>query len=177
MDYLGLALRWLHIMAAIIAAGGSVFMLCVVLPSAKRLSDDARKELLANVRGRWSKIIMGAFAVLLVTGLINFFNIRELFHTESSKLPKIYNIVFGIKVLLAFAIMFLASALVGRSAAFDKIRANAKCWLTVNVGLILIVVALSGILRSTHIYPKAATALPSETPAPVQQSPQAPAQN
>ena len=112
---------------------------------------------------------MAAITVLLVTGLINFFNIRELFRTESAGLPKIYNVVFGIKVLLAFAIMILASALVGRSAAFDKIRAHAKCWLTVNVGLILVVVALSGILRSTHVYPKAAT--------PVQQSPQVPAQN
>jgi uncharacterized membrane protein len=166
MDYLGLALRWLHIISAITAAGGTIFVRFVLLPAISQLPDDARKTLHANVRARWSKIVMGAIAVLLVTGLINFFRVREMFIADGEKLPTLYNALFGIKFLLAMVIFFIASALTGRSAAFDKIRANAKLWLSINVTLILIVVALSNVLRSTHQHPEKTAVSPTTTTTP-----------
>ncbi|MEX0585738.1 MAG: hypothetical protein WD176_03790, partial [Pirellulales bacterium] len=60
---------------------------------------------------------------------------------------KYYHAVFGTKVLLALAIFFIASALMGKSPALQKIRDNRRFWLTTNVVLAIIVVCLSGILR------------------------------
>ena len=156
MECLGLVLRWLHILAGITAAGGAIFVRFVLLSAVKTLPDETRKSFHEKVRSRWSMIVNGAIGVLLVTGLINFFLVRDLFAADQQKLPALYNILFGVKFLLALGIFFLASALTGRSAAFDKIRANAKLWMSVNVLLIMIVVCLSGVLRSMHMHPAAA---------------------
>ena len=153
MECLGLVLRWLHILAAITAAGGAIFMRCVLLSAVKTLNDETRHAFHEKIRSRWSKIVNGAIAVLLITGLINFFLVLQLFKADDAKIPPLYNALFGIKFLLAMGIFFLASALAGRSAAFDKIRANAKLWMSVNVLLIVIVVCLSGVMRWMHMHP------------------------
>jgi uncharacterized membrane protein len=158
MNWLGLLLRWIHIFAAITAVGGTVFMRYALVPSVQVLPDDARKTLHDKVRSRWAKIVMLCIAFLLISGFINFF----LFMGDTRTPPwaewkasyhKLYNMVFGIKTLIAFVIFIIASALVGRAKAFEPIRKNAKMWLTVNVVLAMIVVALSGVLRITHTGP------------------------
>jgi uncharacterized membrane protein len=159
VECVSLILRWLHILAAITAAGGAIFMRFVLLSAVKTLDNESRKAFHERIRSRWSKIVNGAIGVLLVTGLINYFFARDLFAADQQKLPPLYNALFGIKFLLAMGIFFLASALSGRSAAFDKIRANAKLWMSVNVLLIVIVVCLSGVLRSMHVHPVAVEAL------------------
>jgi uncharacterized membrane protein len=162
MDWLALILRWIHIFAAITAVGGTVFMRYALLPSAQSLTEDARKALHDKVRSRWAKIVMLCIAFLLISGLINFIRfVGEIKTPEwadwKATNAKLYHMVFGIKSLLALVIFFIASALVGRAKAFEPIRKNAKMWLTLNVILAMIVVALSGVLRSTHTGPSSTT--------------------
>jgi len=154
MDWLGLGLRWLHIMAAITLAGGAIFSCCVLLPGLSRLDATARQALQDSVRRRWSILIMVGVLVLTATGLVNYLRTTPLFAGEEFKdTRKLYNIVWGVKFLLALVVFFLASALAGRSAAFDKLRQNARTWLTLNVLLVAVIVGLSGVLRSTHTQP------------------------
>jgi uncharacterized membrane protein len=158
MNWLAIFLRWIHIVAAITAVGGIIFMRFALLPSVQSLADDTRKALHEQIRSRWAKVVMLCIAVLLLGGLANY-----LIFVSASKAPewadwktvygKTYHMVFGIKFLLAIMIFFVASALVGRADVFKPIRQNAKMWMTVNVILALIVVALSGILRITHVGP------------------------
>ncbi len=63
---------------------------------------------------------------------------------------KLYHMLFGIKVLAAFAVFFLASALAGRTAGMAPFRKNAKLWLSVLLALAVLIVVCGGIMRSLH---------------------------
>jgi uncharacterized membrane protein len=161
---IGLVSRWIHILAAITAVGGTIFMRMALLPSVSELADDARKQLHAAVRGRWAKFVMGSIAFLIISGLYNIYVIET-----QKKIPAgdsgLYHALFGIKFLLAFGIFFIASALVGRSPAFERIRQKARFWLTLNMTLAILVVCLSGVLRALRDKPPAPA---STAPAAVQ---------
>ncbi|HZZ29249.1 MAG TPA: hypothetical protein VFE46_14720 [Pirellulales bacterium] len=180
MYWFALALRWFHLVAAMVAVGGTAFMRFALVPSVSVLADEQRKALHEQIRSRWAKLVAGSVAFLLISGLINF----VLFLTESKTEPwaqwhqaynSLYQFVFGAKFALAMVVFFIASALAGRGQATQKFRQDATWWMTVNLVLALVVVALSGVLRFTHVGPTlpkiAATAtapveiaLPSSSP-------------
>ena len=147
-----LVLRWAHILGAITLMGGAVFMRFALVPAAKTLADDAHAQLRAEVRKRWSKVVMLAIALLLVSGLVNFYLLTQMY-----KLDKPYHMVFGIKFLLALPIFYIASLLTGRSAAADRVRQNATLWLNVNLVLATAVVCIGGFLKSVDRTPKPAS--------------------
>ena len=64
-----------------------------------------------------------------------------------------YQMLFGIKFILALAIFALASILTGRSAGTQKIRDNARFWININLAMALAVVIISGVMRLTHVGP------------------------
>jgi uncharacterized membrane protein len=155
----GLVSRWLHILAAMTAVGGAVFARFVVFPALDPLPADQRSELHAAMRARWSRIVAAAIAFLLVSGLYNFMML-----VVEYRLPRWYHPVFGVKFLAAMVIFALASLLAGSSPAGDAVRKNARAWLNLNIALAVLVVCLSGILRTAERVPKAEAA-----PAPVVQ--------
>ena len=61
--------------------------------------------------------------------------------------------IFGIKVLAAFVIFFLASALAGRTATFARLRKNARVTVTLLLLLGLLVVICSTLLRFLPMHP------------------------
>jgi uncharacterized membrane protein len=172
MYWFVLALRWFHLVAAMTAVGGTIFMRFALVPAALVLTDDERKSLHEQIRSRWAKLVAASVAFLLISGLINF----VLFLTESKTAPweqwrqsynSLYQFVFGAKFALAIVVFFIASALAGRGEATKKFRQDAKWWMTVNLILALIVVVLSGVLRFTHVGPTFAKPVSSSTPAEV----------
>lgn len=142
--WLAVVLRWIHILAAVTAAGGIVFMRLALLPAMSSLAEESRTRLHEEIRLRWSKVVMWSIALLLISGLWNFFNLNSQY--SLNKVPY-YHMIFGIKFILAMVVFFLSSALMGRSSAFDRLRANRKLWLTVNLALVVLIICLSGILR------------------------------
>jgi uncharacterized membrane protein len=169
IDWLALVLRWLHIVAAVAAVGGTIFMRVALVPAAAGLPEDAHRALSEAIRRRWSKVVMAAILFLLVSGLWNFLTINASFKAAGLKIPALYHPLFGVKFLLALGIFYIASSLAGRSAATAKFRANAKTWLTVNMVLGILVICISGVLRMTHNAPDpnlprlpAAAAAPAE---------------
>jgi uncharacterized membrane protein len=144
-DWLAIVFRWVHILAAITAVGGTIFMRMALAPSVSILPDEQRKALHEQVRSRWVKFVMGAILFLIVSGVYNF--MRRLNTGIPRDYVPLYHGLFTIKVVLALVIFFVASALTGRAVALARFRQNAKFWLSVNVTLAVIVVCISGVLR------------------------------
>jgi uncharacterized membrane protein len=148
IDFLALVMRWLHILAAITAVGGTIFARFVVLPSQHVLGDRERNELHAQMRARWSKIVAACIGFLLLSGLYNIYVIEA--HTLAPKNYSWYRPLFGVKFLLAIAIFGIASLLSGKTAAADRIRQNARFWMNLNIVLAVLVVCISGFLRTAE---------------------------
>ncbi len=148
---LGLVFRWLHILAAVTAVGGTIFARLVVVPTLDPLPADERTRLHAAMRARWSKIVAVAIAALLVSGLYNI-GVAMTYY----RLPRWYNAVFGVKFLLALAIFAIASFLTGKTPVADAMRRNLRFWLNLNVALAVAVICLSGVLRMAVKVPKSA---------------------
>jgi uncharacterized membrane protein len=172
MYWFALALRWLHLVAAMTVVGGTIFMRFALVPSVTELTDEERKSLHEKIRSRWAILVAASVAFLLISGLTNF----VLFLNESKTAPwdqwsltynSLYQFVFGAKFALAMVVFFIASALAGRGEATKKFRQDARWWMTINLILALIVVALSGVLRFTHVgptLPKPVATTPAEVP-------------
>lgn len=141
---LAVVLRWAHILAAVVAVGGAVFMRFVVAPSVRAsLDPEQHARLHEQVVPRWRRIFMICIGVLLLSGLANFFLVAL---PKAEGVP-LYHALFGVKFLLAMAVFFLGSALVGRSAAFERLRADTPRWLAVTIVLAVVVILISGVLR------------------------------
>lgn len=137
-------LRWAHILAAVVAVGGAVFMRFVVAPSVRSSLDSEQHARLAEqIAPRWRRIFMICIGVLLLSGLANFFLVSM---PKAEGVP-LYHALFGTKFLLAMGVFFLGSALVGRSPAFAGLRADMPRWLAINVVLGVVVILISGVLR------------------------------
>jgi uncharacterized membrane protein len=148
-ELVSLVFRWLHILAGMTAVGGTIFARAVVVPTLDELPSEQRSSLHAAMRARWSKIVAAAIGFLLVSGLYSV-GVNTLNYT----LPRWYHPVFGVKFLLACVIFMVASLLIGRTAAAEQVRRNARFWLNLNIVLAVLVVGLSGILRSADKIPK-----------------------
>lgn len=154
IDVVQLISRWLHIVAAVTAGGGALFMLLALHPATQTLPDGVRNDFRDAVRARWKKVVMAAIGILLLTGGYNFVVI-----VMNYQLPRPwYHMIFGIKFLLAMAIFALASLLVGRTDLAKQMRSNAGKWLTLLAGLLLTLILLSSALKLMPHDPKSAAA-------------------
>ncbi len=143
-DVLAALARWIHIGAVIVAVGGVAFMRLALLPAVRRTLDDAkRRELHEAIRSRWAPVVHACLALILLTGAANFY----LVVMPSGVAPMPYHALFGIKVLLAFGVFFVASALLGRSPGLEKIRQARARWLTILLVLAALIVLLSVVLE------------------------------
>ena len=164
IDYLAYILRLMHVLAVITAVGGMVFIRFALLPAMDTLGDEQRRSLHEAIRRRWSRIIQVSILFLLVSGLVNFGMFVMAARDWPNEWRETYNgpyqMLFGIKFLLALAVFALASILAGRSAGTQKIRDNLRFWLNVNLAMALAIVLISGVMRLTHVGPTDANPTP-----------------
>jgi uncharacterized membrane protein len=162
-DIVNLVSRWLHILTAITAVGGTIFARAVVFPTLEGLPSEQRGALHAAMRVRWSKIVAAAILFLLLSGLYN-----VAVTTIRFTLPRWYHPLFGVKFMLALVIFMVASLLTGKTTAAEEMRKHAKFWLNLNIVLAVLVVGISGVLRTAQKTPKHQ---PDSAPAPVVEQP------
>ncbi len=143
MNIVDLIMRWLHITGAIVAAGGSIFALFALMPAMQSLPDEFRTDLHERIRRRFVMLFMASVVALLVSGFYNYLRNEVPAHEGHG----LYHGLMGLKILLAFAVFFVGSALTGRAPAFAGIRQNRKRWLSVNILMVLVIVALAAVLR------------------------------
>jgi uncharacterized membrane protein len=143
MDLLTILSRWAHIIAAVTAVGGAFFMRLVLLPAARdTLSDENHGQLQQAVLKRWKMIVHTAIALLIISGGYNLYLSMQDHISQGT-----YHMIFGVKLLGALAVFFLAIALTGKSAAFAPIRQQRIRWTGIVCVLGLLIIMLSGILR------------------------------
>ena len=165
IDLLGIALRWLHIMAAITLFGGLIFRAVALNPASKELDDASREKLNEAIRKRWAKIVGMAALVLIGTGVWNLMLLIKEYapirgNTDLGyanemllRVPNWYTHALLTKIALAFVVFFLSSLLVGRGKLAKKVQANSGKWVCITIVLAMIIVGLSAVLRSTHTGP------------------------
>ena len=150
--------RFIHVGAAIVMVGGTVFMRFVLLPAAAELPQAEHDQLRQRLLARWKRVVHSGIAMLLISGFYNYMQA-----IPKHKGDGLYHGLVGTKIILAFAVFFIASALIGRSAAFEKMRQNRKKWLGVIVLLAAVIVGLSGFVKVRGIVPKVELSTPVNT--------------
>jgi uncharacterized membrane protein len=158
MDPTLLVLRWAHILAAIVAMGGLVFARFALVPALREVDEGTRDRIHEGIRRSWLPWVIAAITLLLASGLANFLLFNARVKTEGWAdgqwmRQTSYHALFGAKFLLALAVFYFASGLVGRGAGTRWMRADRAKWLSVTIGLALAVVLLSGWMRQLHTGP------------------------
>ena len=143
MDYLNLAMRWLHIIPAIALVGGTIFMRFAVVPACEQLDDEQREKVQESVRRGWSRLLMPSILFLLISGFVNTANISMTYDFPGGY----YMPLLAIKLVLAIAIFYIASLLAGRSEAASKFRQNQRTWLNINILLAVLLICIAGAMR------------------------------
>ena len=77
----------------------------------------------------------------------------QAFGALSPEDQRTYQMLFGIKVLCAFVIFFLASALAGKAQAFATLRKNARTTLTLLLLLAVLVLICATLMRFLPLHP------------------------
>jgi len=149
-----LILRYMHILGAIMLMGGTIFMRFALAPVVAGLDGQTKANLHEQVRSRWSKFVMLAAGLLLISGIANLVLASQYKFDPVFGLS--YNMIVGIKLLLALPIFFFASLLAGRSATAKRVQANAVTWMNVNLALALVMVLIGGALKFVKREPKQA---------------------
>ncbi len=151
MEYLSVLSRIAHVATAIVLVGGTVFMRFVLMPAAKELPEAEHDQLRQRLMSRWKRVVHGGIALLLLSGLFNYMQ-----QIPKHKGDGLYHALLGTKMLLALVVFFIASALVGRSAAFEKMRQNRATWMGLIVLLSALIVGISGFVKVRGPQPKLA---------------------
>ena len=116
MDVAALLSRWLHLLFAAIAVGGVAMTRFALAPAAQEVSGTEVAEYRDAVRRRWMKWVMAAIGFLLLSGIYNFVVVHSSFKgVGDGEMPRWYHAVFGTKVMLALAVFYISSLLVGKS--------------------------------------------------------------
>jgi len=135
--------RWVHVATAIILVGGSAFFRFIVMPAAATLPDSAHVALREQLLARWRRIVGPGIGLFLISGFYNFIVVAVPQHRGDG----LYHGLMGTKILLAFVVFFLISALMGRSPAFEAIRNNSRKWMAITLILSMLIVGISGFLK------------------------------
>lgn len=142
-EILTVAMRWLHIVGAITLLGSLLAALVVNRAGLAKLSEESREAFLSAARPKLAMLVGIGILLLLVPGLYNYLVVMRALHQGQPT----YDMMMGIKILLALIVFFLASALTGKSAVFQKIRDNAKMWLTITLLIGAAIVGIASYLR------------------------------
>ena len=113
------------------------------MPALASLPDDTRRSVSDAVSRRWKPFVHIGVVLFLVSGLYNYMQA-----IGSHKGDGLYHALLGIKMLAALFIFFIAAALVGRSPKLEPMRQQRGKWLTILVVLAMLIVGISGFVRS-----------------------------
>lgn len=138
--------RWAHVGTAIVLVGGTAFLRLALIPA---LEGDS-SELVSRIRERWKKVVHAGIALFILSGFYNFWLM-----IPKHKGDSLYHPLVGIKILLAFVVFFLASALVGSKEGTKKFRDNPKKWTGIMLLLAAIIVGISGFVKVRPYTPPA----------------------
>lgn len=140
-----IVMRYLHIISALSAIGGMVFLISCLLPAAKQLDDATRQNLVKTAHDRFLRILWLAIAGLTISGVYAWIRYESFYKS----LGPIGHILIGTKVLLAlimFAIVF------ARSIKLIQPK-NPRTLPMINLHIAAIIMLIAAALRYYHDKP------------------------
>jgi len=135
--------RWLHVMAAVAAVGGTLFVVVALLPAAH---EHSAPELLGAVQRRFKRLVHVAIGLLLLTGLYNYLvvSLPRVREWESESARGLYHGLMGVKIVLAVVLFAVALLLLKPVPAM---QAKRQRWLLLNFVLGSLIVLIGSVLR------------------------------
>ena len=143
-EWIAVLMRWGHVGSAMIAIGATLFARMILLPSLPVIDEAGRNALMGRILPRYRHVLWMALLLIIITGVYNYVAVLD---EKSMAVDRAYFIVLNIKVLLAVAITVIALMLTVPSQVFAKMQAVGKKWMTVNLILAFILLALGAWLR------------------------------
>lgn len=134
--------RFVHVLTGITLLGGSLFSLLVLVPSLELAEAETKAKLKEKIGSQWKRIVHAGIALFLISGFYNYFKAMPLHKGDG-----LYHALVGTKIILALGLFFVASALVGRSAAFEGFRRDSNKWLKVICLIGIVIVAISSFVK------------------------------
>ncbi|MFP6581726.1 MAG: hypothetical protein VCD00_04145 [Candidatus Hydrogenedentota bacterium] len=146
---LPLAMRWIHILCAIIVVGSILTYRFAVLPAAKQAFDGEMPETFRYaLMKRWKLLLHPPIVFFLISGFYYYLSISRHLHDDQP----LYHMLFGIKFLLALAVFALYLALTSTMKWSEAIRAKDSLWALL-VLLVLVIVGIAGVMKTLPINP------------------------
>ena len=137
---MSLALRFVHVLAAVTWAGGMLFIALVLVPVVRRLPDPAlRTRLVHEVGVRFRAVGWVALGVLVATGLVNLWLRPELLTTTRFWWKAG---LVALALLLSALHDFVLGPRAGRPGADPGARVRASWVARVNVIVVLVIVVI-----------------------------------
>lgn len=144
MDLVNVVSRVLHVLGAVILGGGVFFLRSVLVPTGD-------EQWFKQCRAIWARWVGIATFLLLASGIYNFLVINGSVKEAGEKLEPTYHALFGVKVLLGLAVMFLAAILAGKTNAADKFRQNSARWINIAWYAVLAIIVIAAFLSTMHL--------------------------
>lgn len=135
------AMRYLHIVSAIVAVGGLAFMAWCLSPALRLLDDGFREQVQRLASERFQRVIVFAIGGLTLSGVYNWIMLAPVYR-EAGPLA---NALIGTKVLLSlvmFGIVF---------AQKWGLIVPSKFWRSFNLHLGALVILLAAVLRYVRL--------------------------
>src|SRR5688572_31862865 len=139
MDVLAALSRWLHVISAIVAIGGAVFFWAVVPVGLAEADAASRDSVLRSLRRKFKVIVHAAVTLLILAGAFNSWRGWGDYKLERG----VMHALWGMHVLFGLIVIGLSISLLAK----PEPSANHRKWLTVNVVLMLILVAVASTLK------------------------------
>lgn len=139
--------QWLHLVAAIAALGGTIFLVMVAFPVLGRMGDQFREQFQERAHSKVMMLILHSYGLLILTG---FFNLVRAYSGE--KPTQLYGALIAIKVFLAIGLFAIGFMLLVPSESLKEFQARRPFWMRINALLGLVIVLLSAWLRLENQY-------------------------
>src|SRR5713226_267904 len=91
--------RWLHVSAAVVGIGGTVFLRLALMPAMAAQEESVREAVMGPVMRRFKIIVHSAIGLLLLTGTYNLLVVLP--KVRALTYHSFYHSILGTKILLA----------------------------------------------------------------------------
>ncbi len=142
MDVVSLIFRYVHIVSAVLAVGGTSFIALCLSPAMKLADESVRETIMQHVHRRFSVVLWASIAGLLISGIYNWVVLNDAY-TEVGPLAQS---LIGTKFLVALTLFGLVWA---RHIGLLKLALRTHLLIAVHLGAVVIL--LGSILRALRL--------------------------
>ncbi len=149
MATLDVVMRIVHLLGAVLLAGGLAFAVLVLSPATRVLDDQFRRSLMQMVRRRFVPVIHAAAGALLLSGIYNWWRNVETYRLVKEQSVAAYGALqglLGLKVLLAI-VALVVLFMQGARREHDRPQ---RGW-AITLAMTVVVIVLAAVVRHLRL--------------------------